>query len=240
MSRRTNKLGTGHLKHWLSQAIPASSAVDALPAACPVHRLDALTGGLALCARTLTAAQRLTQAFEDRQVKKQYVALLAGRYQPSSSTTATAAQSAAAVPAADNTDNPSVRYDSSSGITTINPCVAGKPASTALRVLSQTPSLKFDWITTAQLCPTTGRKHQLRQHMSALGHPILGDPLYNQFAGNGVKLAGKGMWLWAQRLEFDHPLTGRLLQIGTEEPARFEKVRQHEAQRHAKFAVPEV
>jgi 23S rRNA-/tRNA-specific pseudouridylate synthase len=165
-------------------------------------------------------------------VKKQYVALLAGRYQPSS----TIITSSAAAATADN-NNASVHYDSSSGITTIHLAIAGKPASTSLQVLSHTPSLKFGWITTAQLFPASGRKHQLRLHMSALGHPILRDPLYNQFAGNGLKLAGKGMCLWAQRLEFDHPLTGQLLRVGTEEPARFEKVRQQEAQRHAKFAA---
>jgi hypothetical protein len=46
--------------------------------------------------------------------------------------------------------------------------------------------------------------------MSALGHPNLSDPLYKQFAGKGAKLARQGMCLWAQHLEFDHPLTGQL------------------------------
>jgi 23S rRNA-/tRNA-specific pseudouridylate synthase len=164
-----------------------------------------------------------------RQVKKQYAALLAGRFEPSSSSSSS---SQFRTPA-----DMLLHYDSSTGITTIDLPVGGRPANTALRVLSHTPSLKFGWTTTAELRPSTGRKHQLRQHMSALGHPILGDPLYNQFAGEGVKLAGQGMCLWAQQLEFDHPLTGQLLQIGTEEPARFEKVRQHEARRYAKFAA---
>jgi 23S rRNA pseudouridine1911/1915/1917 synthase len=134
-------------------------------------------------------------------------------------------------------NNSSISKGNSSDVTIIDLPIAGKPASTALRVLSHTPSLKFNCVTTVQLHPSTGRKHQLRLHMSALGHPILGDPLYNQFAGNGIKLAGKGMCLWAQRLEFDHPFTGQRVCVETAEPARFEKVRVQEAQRHAKLAA---
>jgi 23S rRNA-/tRNA-specific pseudouridylate synthase len=157
-----------------------------------------------------------------RQVKKQYAALLAGRYEPGSSSSSQSVHS--------------MHNDSSSGMTIIDLPVDSNPASTALWVLSHTPSLKFGWITTAELRPFTGRKHQLRQHMSALDHPILGDPLYNHFA-QGAKLAGQGMCLWAQQLEFYQPLTGQLLQIGTEEPARFAKVRRQEARRYAEFAM---
>jgi 23S rRNA-/tRNA-specific pseudouridylate synthase len=59
-------INTDHSYMLLPYCATAFAAADALPAACPVHRLDAMTGGLVLCARTLTAAQRLTQAFENR------------------------------------------------------------------------------------------------------------------------------------------------------------------------------
>jgi 23S rRNA pseudouridine1911/1915/1917 synthase len=66
--------------------------------------------------------------------------------------------------------------------------VEGRPAHTEVRVASHSRCLRYGgWITTVDLVPRTGRRHQLRRHLAiCLGHPILGDPLYTRWAGGAA------------------------------------------------------
>lgn len=129
------------------------------PTALLVHRLDTATSGVVIFALRKKAESALKQQFASRQTDKIYVARVAGKL----------AQDQGIIDfplAADLAAPPRNKVDS-----------AGKPAWTAYQVLCQhldttQPS------TTVALWPKTGRAHQLRVHMQALGHPILGDTLY--------------------------------------------------------------
>lgn len=99
--------------------------------------------------------------------------------------------------------------------------IKGKTAKTDFEVLSTVESEKFDFLNLVSLKPETGRRHQLRIHMSELGHPILGDAVYGI---KGKILKGKGLYLHAKVLKFDHPKTGKTLVINTELPEKFKKI----------------
>ena len=125
-----------------------------------VHRLDRDTSGVMVFARTAAAQRHLGLQFERRHVAKRYVALVAGR--------PAAAGGVIDLPlAADWPRRPLQKV-----------CHAtGKPARTRWEVLPPLPGQPAG-ATRVALHPETGRSHQLRVHMLALGHPILGDPLY--------------------------------------------------------------
>jgi 23S rRNA-/tRNA-specific pseudouridylate synthase len=112
--------------------------------------------------------------------------------------------------------------------------VEGRAARTEYSALRHCRSLKSEWLTEAKLCPHTGRKHQLRKHMSELGVPILGDTTYDQ---QGETLRGKGLFLWAIGLELPHPVTGERLRIHKEPPGKFASLLSREARRWAKYRV---
>lgn len=114
--------------------------------ATPCHRLDALTGGLLVCAKTLAAERALRGAFRLRQVTKRYVAIVQGRL-------------------------PLPR-----GV--IDLPLSGQAAVTRFVVVDETPSRAYGAVSTVALWPVTGRKHQLRRHLQALGCPIIGDRRY--------------------------------------------------------------
>jgi len=102
-----------------------------------------------------------------------------------------------------------------------------RPASTRYRAVLHTPSPHIGWTTTLDLFPLTGRTHQLRQHLAAIGHPILGDGQYTE----GTVLRGKGLYLAAVGLAFHHPedQTERSIQIP--EPAKFDSLRKRDLRR---------
>jgi tRNA pseudouridine32 synthase/23S rRNA pseudouridine746 synthase len=121
-----------------------------------VHRLDQATSGLLLLARGAVAQRELSQAFATRRVDKRYVAVVAG----------TLAQDELEIDLpllADWPNRPRQRVDHA----------LGKPSQTLLRVLERGPDH-----TRVELSPLTGRTHQLRVHLMAIGHAILGDTLY--------------------------------------------------------------
>jgi len=103
----------------------------------------------------------------------------------------------------------------------------GRVALSRWRAISQTRSLRTDWLTTLDLFPVTGRTHQLRQHITALGHPILGDDLYH----NEHVLKGNGLFLCAVEQRFVHPMTGETVHMEIEEPSKFSSHRAREARR---------
>lgn len=153
------------------------------PEALIVHRLDMATSGLVMMARDTAMQRQLSQLFAQRQIDKQYQALIAGRLQQT--------QGEINLPiAADWPNRPRQKVDMQ----------AGKTAITRYQVLDTTA----DEITRVVLTPLTGRTHQLRVHMLAIGHPILGDNLY---APAAVQQHSARLLLHATRLSFMHPIT---------------------------------
>lgn len=137
----------------------ASARVQVIyPDALIVHRLDQATSGLLLFARGLQAQRELSAAFASRQVHKAYVAVVGGLLQ---------GEGLIDLPlAADWPNRPRQQVDP----------VRGKPSQTRWRSLgAHGPHGSH---TRVHLEPITGRSHQLRVHLAALGHPILGDALY--------------------------------------------------------------
>jgi len=82
-------------------------------------------------------------------------------------------------------------------------------------------SPRFGFLNLVTLQPETGRKHQIRKHLSEMGNPILGDRLY----GKETKiLKGKGLYLHASNLAFVHPITKENLRVSATVPKKFLKL----------------
>ncbi|TDQ29902.1 RluA family pseudouridine synthase [Tenacibaculum caenipelagi] len=96
-----------------------------------------------------------------------------------------------------------------------------KNASTSFEVLQTSTSPRFDFLNLVKLNPKTGRKHQLRKHLLAIGNPILGD---KEYFLEGLILNGKGLFLHASTLSFIHPFTQENLNFTKELPKKFKKI----------------
>lgn len=182
----------------------SARALQRWPDALVVHRLDQATSGLVLMARHLAAQRLLGDAFAQRQVHKRYEAVVAGRPVPGPW------DADADQPGWSRIDLP-IAADWQRRPLRIIDSASGKPSQTLWRILS--PACPG---TRVQLQPVTGRTHQLRVHMAAIGHPILGDALY---AGAAEQAAAPRLLLHAQSLEFAHPISGQWLCL--ESPAPF-------------------
>ncbi len=99
--------------------------------------------------------------------------------------------------------------------------IDGKPAQSHYQVQSSVASSRFQELNLLKLQPQTGRRHQLRKHLAGIGHPILGDKDYGK---DGLILQGKGLYLHAHSLQFEHPFTGEQLHISAALPLRFRKL----------------
>ncbi|MBX2877296.1 MAG: RluA family pseudouridine synthase [Saprospiraceae bacterium] len=102
----------------------------------------------------------------------------------------------------------------------MNSPIEGKPSRSLYRTVRTIPSIKNGHLSLVELTPETGRTHQLRIHLSRLGYPILGDELYGT---PGLILKGKGLFLAAVALEFNHPRSGQVCQIEIPQPTKFDK-----------------
>ncbi len=163
-----------------------------------VHRLDMATSGLMVFARGVPAQRVLSRAFAERRVHKRYVAEVAGRVRPPPSDWAVIDLPLAA----DWPNRPRQRVDPG----------RGKPSRTHWRVLSV--DARGD-ASRLELEPVTGRTHQLRVHLQAIGHPILGDALYGGPTGSQ---RAERLLLHASALGFDHPETGATCLFGSVAP----------------------
>jgi tRNA pseudouridine32 synthase / 23S rRNA pseudouridine746 synthase len=180
-----------HLKDCMAARVQACCA-DALV----VHRLDMATSGLLLFARGPWAQRRLNDGFARRDIHKRYVAIAHG----------VVAQPAGDIDLPLLTDwpnRPRQRVDFEHG----------KPSVTRYRVLGRDT---HHHTTRLELMPVTGRSHQLRVHLQALGHPILGDALY---APAEVQAQADRLLLHADALALAHPVSGEWLRF--ESPAPF-------------------
>ncbi len=151
-----------------------------------VHRLDRDTSGLLVVARTAAAHEALSAALRRREVHRRYLALVVG------------------VP-----DAPTGTIDGPLGPDPARPTrrrvtPTGKPARTHYRQLSRWPGASLLEVTLE-----TGRTHQIRVHLSAVGHPVVGDTVY----GRPGAVSAPRMFLHASRLELAHPRTGEPLVV---------------------------
>jgi len=166
-----------------------------------VHRLDRDTSGLLMVARHDAAQASLMAQLKGRRVKKTYLALVQG--------------SVAA--AAGRIEAPIGRDPKHRTRMAVVP--DGRPATTGYRVRERFPG----W-TLLELDLVTGRTHQIRVHLAAIGHPIAGDPLY----GNGTSRKGPDgldrLFLHSWRLELSSPSTGRLVRAEAPLPPELDSI----------------
>lgn len=164
----------------------------AFPEALLVHRLDRDTSGIMVFALTPHAQRHLGLQFEKRQIRKTYVARVAGEMSENTGTVD--------LPLiVDWPNRPLQKVDHKTG----------KEAITDWRVVR-----RQEGETRVRLMPKTGRSHQLRVHMLALGHPILGDPFY----ATGHVLDHPRLMLHAEQLRLRHPDGGKGMTFSAKVP----------------------
>jgi 23S rRNA pseudouridine955/2504/2580 synthase len=158
-----------------------------------VHRLDRDTSGVLLLGKTPGAAARLSGAFAKRRADKTYWAIVAGAPKPGEGTI----------------DMPLVKRGLND-LEIVMPAdpkdPRGDPAQTEYVTISRAAH-RATWMA---LRPHTGRTHQLRAHMKAIGHPILGDPKYSDEASAALS-GGLKLQLHARRITLPHPSRGMLI-----------------------------
>jgi RluA family pseudouridine synthase len=170
------------LQNALSFNLAASSHKDALAVPRPVHRLDRLTGGVVLIAKTLGAAAHLGGQFENRTVEKTYLAWVSGLIE---------------LP---------MTFENS---------IDGKEAITAIIPLKTITHRHFSELTLVEAKPKTGRRNQIRIHLSEAGYPILGDLKFD-----GLK-SGRGLFLFAKTISFLHPTSNEPIKLEAMVPKKY-------------------
>jgi len=161
-----------------------------------VHRLDKEVGGLLLLARNGFAQHNIVMQFKSREVEKEYVAIVYGNIKIPKDIINTRIGR-----------NPLNRKKMSVLLTD------GKEAVTSYEVISY-----FKNYTLVKLFPHTGRTHQLRVHMSYIGHPIVGDKVYSRRKSEFDNL---GLFLFSKRLKFVHPVENNALEFELPFPEKF-------------------
>ena len=165
-----------------------------------VHRLDKDTSGALLVARTARAAGHFAKAFSGRTARKIYWALVVGVPEPAEGTI----------------DAPLAKQPGTGGEKMHIDPEHGLPAKTRWRVLDRAGN-RAAWV---ELQPLTGRTHQLRAHMAAIGHPIVGDAKYggpDAFLTGGIS---RKMHLHSRRIRIDAPEGGKI-DVTAELPPHF-------------------
>jgi 23S rRNA pseudouridine955/2504/2580 synthase len=205
--------GTGQHRHLVAMLAALRFGRDDDPRL--VHRLDKDTSGLLVLARTGAAAVALARSFRSRAVEKIYFAAVAGRVEPARGTVRYGLVKAGGKGVGEKMQL--VHPDQ------IKATEGARHATTDYRVIEQAGG-RAAWVA---LRPVTGRTHQLRAHMAALGCPIAGDGKYggrgqeNLGSGWGAGLGGaisRKLHLHAARLSFPHPVTGRRLSLAAPLP----------------------
>jgi tRNA pseudouridine32 synthase / 23S rRNA pseudouridine746 synthase len=174
------------------------------PDALVVHRLDMGTSGLLVMARGPAAQSALSRAFAERHVHKRYEAVVAG--QPDASGADDDGWCDIRLPLiVDWPNRPRSKVDPDHG----------KPSHTRWRVVGTAHGSNGLTASRLALAPVTGRSHQLRVHLQAIGHPILGDELY---ANEAARAAAPRLLLHACAIELPHPDTGRTVRFASPVP----------------------
>ena len=155
-----------------------------------VHRLDADTSGVMVLAKTAEAYRSLIEQFQRREVEKEYLALVEGEVEPDRGV----------IEGPIGRDPRRPRW---MGIVE-----GGKEAITEFEVLRREKGR-----TLLLVRPKTGRTHQIRVHLSSIGHPVVGDPLYGRGEGK--------LMLHSWRISFRHPRTGERISVSAPPPPEF-------------------
>ena len=163
-----------------------------------VHRIDKDTSGLLIVAKNDAAHTALSAQLKDHTLARTYVCIVCGSLREDSGTVN-------APIARDKRDRKKMAV-----------CPDGKPAVTHWRVLE-----RFAGYTLVECRLETGRTHQIRVHMAAIGHPILGDVVYGH---KKPELGQSSQCLHARELTFLHPATGQPVTVQCPLPAGFERV----------------
>ncbi|HXB16564.1 MAG TPA: RluA family pseudouridine synthase [Solirubrobacteraceae bacterium] len=179
--------GRGHREDTLSQQLAPLLAGGDPERAGIVHRLDRDTSGLIVVARSEEALRSLQAELAARRIEREYLALVEGR--PPSRT--------GTIDAPIGRD-PRVRTRMAVG------GAGAREARTRFTLERALPSTSL-----LSVLLETGRTHQIRVHLQAIGHPVVGDPEYGT---NGL-LGLERQFLHAARLAFDHPVTGERLEV---------------------------
>jgi len=161
-----------------------------------VHRLDKSTSGLLIVAKDDWTHSRLSRAFQERKVHKSYIALVHGKMPK---------------PAADITLN--IGRHSTIRTRMAAQASRGRTALTSYRVLEELGGFSL-----LEVKIMTGRTHQIRVHLSAIGHPVVGDDVYGEsrFKQFSKKYGELGRYfLHAAELRFTHPKTGLALEFNS-------------------------
>lgn len=161
-----------------------------------VHRLDVGTSGLMVVAKSERAYTVLKRAFKEREVDKIYHAVAQGHPDPLAGTI----------------DAPIGRHPSSSWKFAVTP--EGKDSVTHYETTEAFPAASL-----LEIHLETGRTHQIRVHLAAHRHPLVGDPLYGADPTLSARLGLTRQWLHARELAFAHPRTGEWLSVTSDYPA---------------------
>ncbi len=164
------------------------------PAWAPMHRLGRGTSGLLLFARTAQARSRLQALWRGRAVEKRYLALAQGLLPEE--------------PFSVGAPIGPVEHAALGALYAASP--SGKPSLSDVRRVGIRGEHSL-----AEVRIHTGRPHQIRIHLAYAGHPLVGDPLYGPGGAPrpGALPGDLGYWLHAWRLAFDHPVTGRRMEL---------------------------
>ncbi len=172
------------------------------------HRLDRETSGVLLVAKKRAALVALHAQLRDGLVDKRYRVLVRGRWRD----------------ALRRVDVPLLSYVGSDGERRVRVDQSGRDARTTFRRISVWRDVEPPLaLLEAEL--ETGRTHQIRVHLTHLGHPLAGDPRYGDFAWNRqlAKQGLKRMFLHAIRVEFTHPTTGQPVAVESPLPIELER-----------------
>ena len=187
VEKPTGLVTSGNKHRTLENTLPynllPSNMKDGLEWMQPIHRLDSMTAGMVIVAKTFTSRQLLYEAFQQNKISKKYVVVVHGL------------------------------IDKEKKISTPIEGKMAKTIITPIKNLNQNKSLLMVEI-------ITGRTHQIRIHLSSIGHPVVGDTIYDKEKGH----QHRGLYLYAYSLSFIHPQTQELLTFELDFPKRISKL----------------
>ena|SRR3989338_2823817 len=164
-----------------------------------IHRLDKDTSGIILVAKTGVALRKLSNQLKNRTIAKKYIAIAKG-----------------IISLDEGIIDLPINHDKKNRMKMVVDRYDGKEAVTHYKVISRNKEKNF---TVLEVIPKTGRTHQIRVHFAHIGHPILGDTLYNGPAVQGLSRQA----LHAKSIRFMHPSTNKEVEFSAKIPSDIER-----------------